>query len=127
MKEGELYMIQLGISEQHIDNMYNDGMITQREREQMKIPFPGVFVNYSSDEMTKETIDIMTAKVEELNKTIEKNKRNLDSMLVYARDGIIENLNRKADLKAYGNFLTHDSGILRCIKMSDASFTKVDD
>ena len=124
MKEGELYIIKYGIDDQHVDNMFNDGQITARERERMKDPIPGVFMRYESDALDEETRALLKNRIEDLTRKIGRGSAKKTSIFEYARDSLVGSLNKKPDPKAFGYFMC-DGGILRKVRLSDVRLTLV--
>ena len=120
MKTGELYMI--GHNVDHLENRYNEGMITHKEFETMKTPIVGLFTRYESDGLSEEMKALIETKLKELDGKF--SKRNPCSVTAQWQHKLTQELKQQPDPEAYGVFMC-DGEIQHKLKLSDVILTKV--
>ncbi len=119
MKIGELYMIEYKGGEEALENMYNNGLITFKQLQKMKVPSPGVLLGFKDDSLSQEARAVIEARL--------KNPGPLRSLDQSMFDEVLESwtkeLERQPDPRAYGIFI-YDGEIQCKIKLADVTLTK---
>ena len=123
MKIGELYMIEYKGGEEALENMYNDGQITFKQLQKMKVPGPGVLLGFKGDNLSQEARAVIEARLKD-----EKALKRIRNLGQSTFDKVLESwtneLERQPDPRAYGIFM-YDGEIQCKLKLSDVILTKV--
>ena len=125
MKIGELYRIEHKGGEEALENMYNDGQITFKQLQEMKVPRFGVLLGFEDNSLSQEQRTGLETRLEEMNTKVSYDpKKKRPEMFYKTRELIKETLERQSDPRAYGIFMC--DGEIQCkLKLSDVILTKV--